>query len=98
MSQDCLNLLYEQNSYQETLKNKLESYGILTLSEIRYIINKISNAMRRKLYITHFRLSINNNNDKEYNEIKNSGCCSFCDKSFTLKRGIEIKFGFNYNH
>lgn len=73
----------------------------LSDSECKYMVNKISNAIRQTGDIVccdNFRFSINGNNDKSYEQIRSNGCCGFYDDIILLNNGTKVKFGFNYGH
>lgn len=35
---------------------------------------------------------------EEYNAIKNSGCCGFCDEEVVLTSGKIVRYGFCFGH
>lgn len=79
--------------------NDLKSRG-LTDSESKYVVNKLTNALRScgDLHCCdNFRFSVNNDNDK-YDKIRKLGCCGFYDEVVYLKSGKKVEFGFNYGH
>lgn len=87
---------WEHETLYKILKNKN-----LKHSEIVFVINKVSNAIRRcgdLVCCDNFRFSINDENDKEYDKIRNQGCCGFHDEVIELYSGTKVKFGFNYGH
>lgn len=83
----------------EWLFSELITLGA-TEGEARYVVNKISSAMRKTKdpNITHVRLSIDGNNEEEYASILSKGCCAFYDNVITLNSGKNVAFGFNYGH
>lgn len=72
----------------------------LSEAEASYVVNKISNAVRQRNDINcdNFRISVDGQNDENYNIIRNNGCCGFFDDKVILKSGIAVKFGFNFGH
>ena len=73
----------------------------LTEKEAKYVIDKISNAIRScgdTANCDNFRFSIDGNNDELYEKLRNEGCCGFYDDVITLNSGKTVKFGFNFGH
>lgn len=75
----------------------------LTGGEIKYIINKMSNVMRRyedQPCKDNYRFSFKDDTErmKKYNEILHCGCCGFCDEEIILNNGRVLVFGFNFGH
>jgi hypothetical protein len=69
--------------------------------ERRYIVNKITNAIRHinDNCMDNFRFSDDSDEyNRLYDESADRGCCGFYDEEIKLKSGKIFKFGFNYGH
>lgn len=86
--------------YTPMINRLLRDHGLTDEGEIKYCTDKISNAYRSvdNSCADNFRLSVNGNHDKRYQEQYQNGCCGFYDDTIRLKSGTTVKFGFNYGH
>lgn len=108
---------YQETETKESSKKYDESYGFFdgesnfnkylkkqnfTDGEIKYIENKIRNAMRGKDCIDNFRFynkkRLNLWDEGYYAAQRDDGCCGFYDDEIKLKSGKVFVFGFNYGH
>jgi hypothetical protein len=69
-----------------------------TVSETKFLMNKVSQACRGKCCIDNFRFMVNSAGAKKYEKAISNGCCGFYDEVVKLNSGVVIKFGFNYGH
>jgi hypothetical protein len=86
------------NAYTKMTADWLREYGLTDPGEIRYCVNRISNATRGLSCVDNFRLSINGKQDEQYDEIRSHGCCGYHDDIIKLHSGTTVKFGFNFGH
>lgn len=84
-------------SSHERLHRYFMDKGLLD-EQATYLVNRISNRMRKKNCIDNFRVSVNGTNDLEYALQQSQGCCGCWDEEVTLRDGQRVKFGFNYGH
>lgn len=77
----------------------IEKFGI-TEKEMVYITHKISRSIKKTndSCISHFRFDVDGKYAEEYNKIRESGCCGFCDRKLVLKSGKVVKYGFCFGH
>ncbi len=80
--------------WQRWAYEALPKHG-LSESEITYVINRISNAVKKydDGCLHNFRISVNGDNDEGYKELS-FGMRPY-DEIITLHSGTVVKFGFN---
>jgi len=83
--------------YSKFIISELRKQGITRGGELKYCKDRISNAHRGKSCFDNFRLSVNGQNDEEYNRQLENGCCDLHDETIQLNSGSIVKFGFNYS-
>ena len=86
-------------NFWKLFKSDLQELG-LTEKEAIYVSNKICNSIRKThdFCISDIRFDIDGKYAEEYNAIKNSGCCGFCDEEVVLKSGKIVRYGFCFGH
>ena len=93
--------LNENYEYNHKALFKLLPDNNFSLKQKEYIVNTVTNKIRQinDYCMNNFRLAIKGHeSEKQYNSIKNKGCCAFFDVEIVLKNKVIVLFGFNYGH